>query len=66
MNFSLRFLRAVETKRTFLFGRYIACINTYLHEKFKNNLSGEVRKVDEPLSLSVKTVKNLTPEKMEN
>ena len=44
----------------FLFGRFIACINTYLYGKFKNNLSGEVCKIDKPPSLSVKTLKNMT------
>ena len=34
------FLRAVGRKPIFLFGRFMACNNTYLHAKFKNNLSG--------------------------
>ena len=34
------FLRAVGRKCIILFGRFIANINTYLHAKFKNNLSG--------------------------
>ena len=34
------FLRAVGRKRIDLFARFIACINNYLHAKFKNNLSG--------------------------
>ena len=38
----------------FLFGKFMACNNTYLHAKFKNNLSGEVCKIDKPPSLSVK------------
>ena len=42
----------------FLFGRFIACISSYLHAKFKNN--GEVRKIDRPPSLSIKTIKNMT------
>ena len=33
------FLRAVGRKRIFLFSRFIACINTHLYAKFKNNLS---------------------------
>ena len=35
------FLRTVGRKRFvfFLFGRFIACIDTYLHAKIKNNLS---------------------------
>ena len=57
------FLRAVGRKRTFLFGRFIACINTYLHAKFKNNLSGEVCKIDKPPNLSMKTLKIWLPEK---
>ena len=46
-----------------LFGRFIACINTYLHAKFKNNLSVEVCKIDRPPSLSIKTFKKMTPGK---
>ena len=34
------FLKAVGRKHIFLLGRFIACIDTYLHAKFKNNLSG--------------------------
>ena len=48
----------------FLFGRFTVCINTYLYAKFKNNLSGEVCKIDKPPSLSIKTLK--LPEKMKN
>ena len=47
----------------FLFGRFIACINTYLHAKFKNNLSGGVCKITKPPSLSAKTLKSMTPGK---
>ena len=54
-------MRAVGRKRIFLFGRSIACISTYLHAKFINNLSGEVCKIDRPPSLSVKTLKNVPP-----
>ena len=50
-------------KRIFLFGRFIACINTHLHLKFKNNLSGEVCKIDKPPSLSIKTLRNMSPGK---
>ena len=57
------FLRAVRRKRIFLFGIFIACINTCLHAKFQNNLSGEVCKIDKPPSLSVTTLKNMTPGK---
>ena len=57
------FLGAVGSKRIFLFGRFIACINTYLHAKFKNNLSGEVCKIDKPPNLSIKTLKDKTPGK---
>ena len=60
------FLRAVGRKSIFLFGRLIAGINTNLHAKSKNNLSGKVCKIDKSTSLSVKTLKNMTPEKMEN
>ena len=35
-----RFLGAIGRKRIFLFGRFIACINTYLDAKFLKNLSG--------------------------
>ena len=38
----------------FLFGRFIACISTYLHVKYKSNLSGEVCKIGEPPSLPIK------------
>ena len=54
------FLRATGRKRIFLFGRFIACINTYLHAKFKNN---QVCKIDKPPSLFIKTLKTLTPGK---
>ena len=50
----------------YLFARFIACINTYLHTKFKNNLSGGSGKIYKPPSLSIKTLKNMTPEKIEN
>ena len=50
-------------RRSSLFGRFIACISIYLSAKFKNNLSGEVGKIDKPLSLSIKTLKNMTPGK---
>ena len=54
------FLRTVGRKRIFLFGRFTACINTHLYAKFKNNLSGEVCKIDKLRSLSIKTFKNMT------
>ena len=47
----------------FLFSRFIACIETYLHAKLKNNLSGEVCKIDKPPSFPIKTLKNMTPGK---
>ena len=37
----------------FLFGRFIACINT---------CQGELCKIGKPPSLSIKTLKNVTPE----
>ena len=49
----------------FLIGRFIACINACLHAKLKNNLSGEVCKIDKPLRFSIKTLKNMSLEKME-
>ena len=57
------FLRAVGRKCIFLFGRFIACIDAYLHAKFKNYLSGEVCKIDKPPNLFIKTLKNMTPGK---
>ena len=48
-------------KRIFLYGRFIACINTYLHVKFKNNLSGGkcIKLTNHQVCLS----KNMTPGK---
>ena len=40
-----------------------ACINTYLHAKFKKKLSGEECKINKSPSLSIKSLKNLTPRK---
>ena len=56
------FLEEVGRNRIFLFGRFIACINTYLHAKFKSNLS-EMCKIDKPPSLSIKTLKDMIPGK---
>ena len=53
-------------KRISLFGRFIACISIYLSAKFKIVYQGEVCKIDKPLSLSVKTLKSITLEEMEN
>ena len=41
-------------KRISLFGRFIACINTYLYAKLKNNLLGGVCKIDKPPGLFIK------------
>ena len=39
---SMSCVNVISTGRKciFLFGRFIACINTHLYVKFKNNLSG--------------------------
>ena len=50
-------------KTYFLFGGFIACINTYLHAKFKNICQGEVCKIDKPPSSFIKILKNMTPRK---
>ena len=48
-------------KRIFLSGRFIACINTYLYSKFKNNLlGGGGGQIYKPSSLSIKTLKNMS------
>ena len=60
------FLRAVWRERIFYPVDLLpVSIHTYMR-KFKNNLSGEMCKIDKPPSLSVKTLKTMTPEKMEN
>ena len=56
-------LRVIGRKHIFVFVRFIACINTYLFAKFKTICQGEVCKIDKPLSLSIKTLKNMTPGK---
>ena len=51
-------------KRNFLFGRFIASINAYLHAKFKNNLSGEVCKLTNHQVCLSKPLKISPPEKI--
>ena len=57
------FLRAVGRKRIFLFGRFMACINTTYMRNFKIICQGEVCKTDKLPSLFPKTLKNMTPTK---
>ena len=47
---------AAGRKRIFLFGRFIACNNTYLLAKFKIICQREVCKTDIPSNLSMKTL----------
>ena len=57
------FLRAVGRESIFLFGRFIACINTYLYGNLEMICQGKLCKIDKPSSLSIKTLKNMTPRK---
>ena len=57
------FLRAVRRKRNFLFGRLLpVLIPTYMRN-LKIICQGEVCKNGKPSSLSIKTLKNMTPGK---
>ena len=58
------FLRAVGKKHIFLFGRFMACNNTYLMQNFKIICQGEVGKTEKQVCLS-KLLKVLPLEKME-
>ena len=59
-------MRAVGKKHIFLFGRFIACISTYLHAKFKIICQGEVCKIDKSSSLFIKSLKKYAPGKDRN